>query len=148
MRRYSMLYHFCIFLILSPFANLPEASCGNVRPREICSQAAQNILALAAPHHPGLGSRESLGVTPRFISEAISYMISKDRMTVDVSNFAELPPKIQNLGFQIDAMRTPTQDLLPQPPQGAPSSSDDCTLACSIPLHPSPCGGSNSARIT
>lgn len=116
-----MLYHFCILLILSPFVDLPEASNGNVRPREICSQATQNILALAAPHRPGSGSRESLGLTPRFIFEAISYMISKDRMTVELSNFADLS-KIKNLGFQIGATRTPTHELMPQPQQGALSS--------------------------
>jgi hypothetical protein len=112
-----MLYHFCILQMLSPYVDLPEADFErSTQPRETCHQAAQNVLRLAVAQHPVSGPRASPGLTLRFTSEAMAYLISRDRTDEEASGFTDLIRKIQDLGFQTDDMKMPTQIQLPQQP--------------------------------
>jgi len=87
-----LLYHYGILSMFAPFLDSTEGTSRNVRPREICTQAAQNILALALPHRQSLGFRESLGLTPRFISAALFHMVNEDHMTFELSHWAQFLP--------------------------------------------------------
>lgn len=61
----SMYYHFCLLCIFRPFVCLDTDS--EIRPHEICSQAAQSILALAQSYDDLFTLRRVSGLMPYFI---------------------------------------------------------------------------------
>jgi len=95
-----LLYHFCTLSILSPLVNSTEGHNENVRPRDVCDQAAHNILTLVTPYAQGPGFRDSLGLVPRFLSAAVSYIVMQDHKSAKLSDFSALHPQIKGLGLQ------------------------------------------------
>jgi hypothetical protein len=112
MHRYSMLYQFCMFKMLSPYVNMPNADFGSIQPTETCHQAALNILRLAVAQYLSWGPRASPGLTLRFTSKAMTYLSSNDRTENEASEYAELITKIEELGFQINDMKISWQSQL------------------------------------
>ena len=64
---FSMYYHFCLFCAFRPFIGLRSLGDADIQPQEICTQAAQSILALAQSYDDLFTLRRVSGAMPYFI---------------------------------------------------------------------------------
>ncbi|KAK3389821.1 nitrate assimilation regulatory protein nirA [Podospora didyma] len=62
-----MYYHFCLFCAFRPFISLYSLPDSDIRPQEICTQAAQSILALAQSYDDLFTLRRVSGAMPYFV---------------------------------------------------------------------------------
>lgn len=89
-----MHYHFCLLSLFTPFIDYP-ANADHIQPREICTQAAESILALAQSYDRLFTFRRISSFVPYFIASSSLYSFAMD------NNGAALSATHVRIGYDV-----------------------------------------------